>query len=41
MIKTENRWTKPELKTIGTLRDVAGNNPGNQGQGQGQANVAS
>ncbi|WP_281180033.1 hypothetical protein [Croceicoccus bisphenolivorans] len=21
--KTDRRWTKPELKTVGTLRDVA------------------
>lgn len=35
MTKTTT-WTKPELKTVGTLRDVAGNGGGaaqNQGQG--------
>lgn len=37
MTKTST-WTKPELKTVGTLRDVAGNGSGTvQNQGQGNS----
>lgn len=36
MTKTAT-WTKPELKTVGTLRDVAGNGA-NAVQNQGQGN---
>lgn len=37
--KTERLWTKPELKVVGTLRDVAGSaNPPSQSQGGGGGN---
>lgn len=33
---TDRCWTKPELKTVGTLRDVAGStNSGGQASGGG------
>lgn len=34
---TDRLWTKPELKTVGTLRDVAGGGGGTQGNGNGSA----
>lgn len=37
--KAELRWSKPELKVVGTLRDVAGNTTnGNQSSGGGGGN---
>jgi len=40
--KTELRWSKPELKVVGTLRDVAGNGiAGPQSSGQGAGNSKS
>lgn len=41
MQKTEIRWNKPQLKAIGTLRDVAGQGAGadqSKGNAQGTGN---
>ncbi len=41
MMKIETRWTKPQLKAIGTLRDVAGTGAGadqSKGNAQGAGN---
>lgn len=37
MKNSESRWTRPELNTVGTLRDVAGGAGGTQGNGGGSA----
>lgn len=37
---TNNRWAKPELKMVGTLRDVAGNGNGaDQSKGNGDSST--